>query len=203
MWSCSTNSQSVTPRGLPVRRLHVFDQSQPEATSGGCPSISHKTAGGRIQAPSATTHHQDQPRDARRQAMEKMENKERFPRHSYGYLYGSIHGICCTWNLNVPCPIHATILSHEWDTTNPNRRAFLFLIPVPCSIAPALRSLHRTPSNDPIAICPCASSTGAFPSLTTSRVSIPASRAGSSSRTTSEKKQTSRGSTCSKAAIAL
>jgi hypothetical protein len=33
----------------------------------------------RIQAPSATTHHQDQPRDARRQAMEKMENKERFP----------------------------------------------------------------------------------------------------------------------------
>jgi hypothetical protein len=25
-----------------------------------------------------------------------------FPRHGYGYLYGSIHGICCTWNLNVP-----------------------------------------------------------------------------------------------------
>ena len=126
-----------------------------------------------------------------------------FPWHGYGYLYGSIHGICCTWNLNVPCPIHATILSHEWDTTNPNRRAFLFLIPVPCSIAPALRSLHKTPSNDPIAICPCGSSTCAFPSLTTSRVSIPASRAGSSSRTTSEKKQTPRGSTCSTAAIAL
>jgi hypothetical protein len=35
--------------------------------------------GGRIQAPSATTHHQDQPGDARKKAMEKMENKERFP----------------------------------------------------------------------------------------------------------------------------
>jgi hypothetical protein len=33
----------------------------------------------RIQGPSATTHHQDKSRDAWRRAMEKMENKERFP----------------------------------------------------------------------------------------------------------------------------
>ena len=25
-----------------------------------------------------------------------------FPRHGYGYLYESIHEICCTWNLSVP-----------------------------------------------------------------------------------------------------
>jgi hypothetical protein len=33
----------------------------------------------RIQATSATTHHQDEPGDAWKKAMEKMENKERFP----------------------------------------------------------------------------------------------------------------------------
>ena len=33
----------------------------------------------RIQGPSATTHHQDQPRDNTKAAMEKMENKGRFP----------------------------------------------------------------------------------------------------------------------------
>ena len=35
--------------------------------------------GGRIQGPSATTHHQDQPGDSVEATMEKVENKERFP----------------------------------------------------------------------------------------------------------------------------
>jgi hypothetical protein len=29
-----------------------------------------------------------------------------FPRHYYGYLFESVHGICCTWTLNVPTQIH-------------------------------------------------------------------------------------------------
>src|ERR1035441_8425186 len=33
-----------------------------------------------------------------------------FPRHGYGDLYDSIPDIRCTWTLNVPCPIHESLL---------------------------------------------------------------------------------------------
>jgi len=41
-----------------------------------------------------------------KEAMEKMENKGvfHFPTHCCGYLFESVHEICCTWNLNVPTP---------------------------------------------------------------------------------------------------
>jgi hypothetical protein len=32
-----------------------------------------------------------------------------FPRHGYGYLYESIHEICCTWILNVPTQLLLTL----------------------------------------------------------------------------------------------
>jgi hypothetical protein len=45
--------------------------------------------GGWIQGPSATKHHPDQPGDAWKKAMEKMENKDRFP-----LSHGTATAIC-------------------------------------------------------------------------------------------------------------
>ncbi len=72
-----------------------------------------------------------------------------------------------------------------------------------CGVRPTHHHLEPTnPRNDSTTLWPCASSTGAFPGRITRPVSHPASRAASSSRTTSERNRASSGRTSIAAAMA-
>jgi len=94
------------------------------------------------------------------------------------------------------CPVET--LSFLWETAAPGSLA----ISNAGSECPLPNLPAQTSSSDATRRCPWSSSTTAFPSRTTSRVSIPASRATSSSFTTSEKNIASPGVTSITFAIA-
>ncbi len=90
----------------------------------------------------------------------------------------------------------------SWTAFSPDGSLFVVGSPLRAnSFSSAVKP--QMPSNVSIRACPISSSTGALPSRTTSRVCIPASRAASSSRTTSEKKIASTGATFIAMAMAI
>jgi hypothetical protein len=92
-----------------------------------------------------------------------------FPRHGYGYPYGSIHGICCTWNLNVPTGLLFLIPQvHVFPYCPTSASLYMYLIAdlytrvlVRPRTLSVLRSYHSmqpstcSPSSSTITICVC------------------------------------------------